>query len=305
MTEIIDTVQLQEVGDSLVDLYEIQIRGEADKTIYLYNELEGGTNSVYFNAKEGPSYTVREYIAFPLELTGIEYNSDGAAARPTLAMANVLSLVTALALEDSQIGEALDAIAITKNQDLLGSKVTRRRTLAKYLSSPTGGGTVPIEFPSQTFILDRVSSENNIFVQFEVASPFDLEGVVLPSRVVVGKYCPWKYQGATAAEPMGGCTWPQNSNNVFFTADNTLITGVATYSSITNYSEGAQVEFGNRIWQALRASTGKQPDNFPVFWKRIDVCGKTITSCKIRFENGLTQRVPLPFGGFPGTRKFK
>ena len=45
-------------------------------------------------------------------------------------------------------------------------------------------------------------------------------------------------------------------------------------------------------------------------WKRLDVCGKTINSCKVRFQGSrvdstLDQSVPLPFGGFPGLLKFK
>jgi lambda family phage minor tail protein L len=304
MTEIIDTVQLQEVGDALVDLYEIQVKGNPNNTLYLFNELEEGITSIYFNTKESP-HTAKEYNAFPLELTGIEHSGDGAPARPALSTANILSLVTVLALEDSQIGEDLDALAITKNEDLLGSRITRRRTLAKYLSSSTGGGTLPIEFPSQTFIVDRISSEDSLFVQFELASPFDVEGVKLPNRVVVGKYCSWIYQGASRPEnKIGGCNWPQDSNNVFFNIKNELITA-SNYSPTTTYAIGATVKYDNKIWKAIRPSLNKQPDNFPPFWERIDVCAKTITACKTRFEHGKDSREPLPFGGFPGTKKFK
>ncbi len=45
MTEIINTVQLQEVGDSLVDLYDLKIGSE---TVYLFGGLEDGTTSVWF-----------------------------------------------------------------------------------------------------------------------------------------------------------------------------------------------------------------------------------------------------------------
>ena len=163
MTEIIDTVQLQEIGDALVDLYEISINGV---TLYLFNEFEEGVQSINFNDKNSP-YTAREYVAFPLEVTGIEHAGDGAPARPTLTMANVISLVLALGQEDEEIASDLLDIGILKNEDLLGARVTRRRTLAKYLNS-TGA---PVEFPSQSFIIDRVSSENNVVVSFELARP--------------------------------------------------------------------------------------------------------------------------------------
>ena len=51
MTEIIDTVQLQELDDALVDLYEITINGI---TLYLFNEFEEGVTSIQFNEKESP-----------------------------------------------------------------------------------------------------------------------------------------------------------------------------------------------------------------------------------------------------------
>jgi lambda family phage minor tail protein L len=297
MTEIIDTVQLQELDDALVDLYEITINGI---TLYLFNEFEEGVTSIQFNEKESP-YTAIEYVAFPLEVTGIEHAGDGAPARPTLTMANVISLIVALGEEDAEIAQDLVDIGVTKNEDLLGARVTRRRTLAKYLNV----AGAPVEFPSQSFIIDRVASENNIITSFELASPFDLEGVQLPSRIVVGKYCSWKYQGATETRPFGGCTWPQNSKSIFFNVeDNTVLTGYTTYSSGTSYSENATVFYDNKIWEATRPSLGKRPDLSAAFWKRIDSCPKTVTACKTRFEYGRDDRVPLPFGGFPGTRKF-
>lgn len=54
-----------------------------------------------------------------------------------------------------------------------------------------------------------------------------------------------------------------------------------------------------------------------LYWKRIDVCGKRLNSCKIRFQgntsltnpvdidNDLDNSKPLPFGGYPGTQKAK
>jgi phage-related protein len=217
-------------------------------------------------------------------------------------MANIIALATYVAQEDSEIAEDLAEIGVTKNEDLLGSRITRRRTLGKYLSSSSGGGSAPVEFPSQTFILDRVSSENNVIVTFELASLFDLEGIQLPNRFVVGKYCSWKYQGEE--DGFGGCTWPKNSNNLFFRADNSIITGVLNWVSASSYVTDAEVKYDNKIWKAIRASSGKIPDKSPAFWTRIDSCPKTLSGCKVRFEYE-DKGTPLPFGGFPGTKKFR
>lgn len=295
MSDIIDSVQLQEVGDGLIDLFEIEIRGE---TIYLYGGYDGQGASVFFADAGG---TLKEYFEFPIELEGLEMVSDGAAARPTLRIANVLSLIGLMNDDASEIGNEAAYLGITKNEDLIGAKVTRRRTLEQHLNT---AGT-PVEFPKQIFILDRISAENNIVVEFELASPFDVEGVQIPNRVVVGKYCPWKYQGATATVPSGGCTWPQNSRNLWYDIDDNTITGFTTYSSVATYVKDDKVQYDNKIWRCVRnVSAGKTPDKFPAYWTRIDLCGKTINSCKIRFQNSNTN-APLPFGGFPGSRKFK
>jgi lambda family phage minor tail protein L len=295
MTDIIDSVQLQEVGDSLVDLYDFDISGEL---IYLFGGLEDGTASIFFPNSAG---TLREYFPFPIEMTGVEQAAGGASARPTLVIANLISLAELLVDGGSGIGNELAYLGITKNEDLVGSRVTRRRTLVKYLNTP---GT-PVEFPKQSFVLDRISSENNISVDFELASPFDISGFKLPSRIVVGKYCPWKYQGGSESPTIGACTWPQNSKNVFHDIDDNLLSSFVPYVALTPYVAGNTVRYDNKIWECIRDITDKRPDKFPAYWKRVDVCGKIINSCKIRFQGGSDTSIPLPFGGFPGSSKFR
>lgn len=66
------------------------------------------------------------YSAFPIEASGFEWNGKGQLPRPTLRVANVLGTMSSLIL-------AFD--------DLVGCKVTRIRTLAKYLDA--------VNFPTQ------------------------------------------------------------------------------------------------------------------------------------------------------------
>ena len=108
----------------------------------------------------------------------------------------------------------VDGVPVTstdfKLDDLIGSKLTKRTTLEKYLSSdPT------IEFPKAVYIIDRIQQKTNLFVTFELAAPFDLAGVRIPARTVVGKYCPWQYQGARseliASDRRGACVWKEHS----------------------------------------------------------------------------------------------
>lgn len=304
MTDLIDTVQLQEIEDEFIELFDIILPNGTP--VYLFNGLDENNLSITFQGNE--------YLAIPIQLEGIEISSAGAPSRPTLSVANIPSLSRSLSGEEVTLDSIMRAEGILSNDDFLGTKVTYRTTLASKLS--TGE-----EYPSQSFYIDRVAAEANVFVQFELASPIDVEGVKIPNRVVIGRYCPWEYQGAKLYGS-GGCSWGLNEG-IFFTEKDTPILEnfIDTWNSQTSYSKGDPVKtttsVTNRvtgetddfvqIWKAIRTpGSGVDPRTNAYYWKRIDVCGKTLTSCKLRYQ-GLNQdkTVPLPFGGFPGVRNFK
>jgi len=312
MTELIDTVQLQDIGDSLIELFEITLPNET--VAYLTPGLEDGLRSIYFDNPKN------EYIAIPIQITGLEVSTAGAAPRPSLTMANIPILSRQIGLDEDTMNDILIAGSAVTNEDLLGSTVVVRRTLYKYTQSASEAATAAIEFPSQKFVLDRIAGENSVTVEFELASPMDIEGVKLPSRIVVGKYCPWKYQGVYI-DGDGGCNWPLGSAGRFFNINNEVITkDLANDPNIPLYSSGGNskddlvytVENGvTKIWKALRDTPqNAPPGTSPFYWVRLDVCGKLIQSCKVRFQGNnvnddLDFNVPLPFGGFPGSKQFK
>jgi len=149
------------------------------------------------------------YYGFPIGMDGIDITNDGAMNRPSLTIANVESLLrTSSTFQnafDSQRAEAAGAtgsgIANFKLDKLVGKKVTRRRTLEKYLNISAGqttdaaSATDIIELPKAVYIIDRIASKTNIMVMLELASPFDLSGIRVPRREVIGKYCGWIYKG--------------------------------------------------------------------------------------------------------------
>tara|TARA_B100000085_G_scaffold108904_1_gene99379 strand:+ start:8943 stop:9851 length:909 start_codon:yes stop_codon:yes gene_type:complete len=302
MTDLIDVVQSTELDDSYVELFDILLNTKPTATeVHLIDGLEEGTTNIWFpKYNSSGNLEWSEYLAVPIGIDGIEAQSTGAAARPTLSIANIAALARNISNfsnydqansdgeeNETTIDDILADLNITKNEDVLGSSVTYRRTLLKntyvkisdsyYTYSDRETKTtaitsvpVPKEFPSSKYILDRVSLENNILVEFELASPFDIEGFKIPNRYVIGKYCPWEYKGAdlgtTAKSVRSGCSWrPHPTNGPFFDAENNVTTAAN------------------------------------------DACGKTIQSCKKRFHNSTNgdESIPLPFGGFPGTRKFK
>lgn len=351
MSDIIDTVQLQEIDDALVTLFDVTL--PSGTVTHFFDGLDDGTTNIYFPQKEIDSdtssptynkYPLKEYVAIPIEIEGIEFSSSGASNRPTLSVANIPVLSRSISNnsdgvdDENDIRDILNSEGVINNEDLLNSRVVVRRTLLSKTktSSDSASSSSPVEFPSQTYVIDRVASENNIVVQFELATPMDIEGVLLPNRVVIGKYCPWKYQGhfypdrskaPVEASKDGGCTWPLDSRGRFFDKDDNIITknisSIPTYDSSTQnaarsvgYKTKTVRDGHTEIWEAIRivpAETSNGQHN-PItsrgYWKRLDVCGKTLNSCKIRFQGNnsnedLNTSYALPFGGFPGAKQFR
>ena len=305
MTDLIDTVQELEIDDAYIELFDIRLKyinssGNVDTTqvYHLIDGLEDGTTNVWmpYDTNDNGSLEWAEYVAIPISIEGVSTSSDGAQGRPTLSLANIAALARSISADgdglDNEIafsGGASDAsytsiledLNISKNEDVLGSVVLHRKTLLKntYVYDSAGAGAyytyedriakttaispvpLPKEFPSGRYILDRVAAENQIIVQFELASPFDIQGLKIPNRYIIGKYCPWEYKGVAEGSVKSGCSW-ENDTGPYFDIDN-------------NSTNAAG-----------------------------DVCGKTIQSCKARFHN-TDDTIPLPFGGFPGSRKFR
>ena len=195
MTNLIASdAQGQQIDSGLVNLFELT---SGSSTYYFCEGLSGNLVDVKMRDKDSPS-TIRTYTGIPMQMEGIEVASSGASARPTLSIANI---TTALKT----------ATNVTDYDDLTGATVMRRQTLEKYLDDGTGNSpNPPVEMPTVRYKIDRIASETPVIVTFELAAIYDMEGVNLPRRVTVGKFCSWMYQGR-ALQNNGGCVWRTDS----------------------------------------------------------------------------------------------
>lgn len=157
-------------------------------------------SSVWFADRDAP-YTRREYQPIPVNFTGFEHKAEGAYARPVITFSNVFKTLPNI---------------MGSSDDLIGKKVTRRKTIAKYLPTQSAGdGPAPTELPRQVFIFNRLNEETAALVSFELTTAFDLEGVTVPNRYILANICPWLYQGAApdrgGAELLGACSWNKDN----------------------------------------------------------------------------------------------
>lgn len=188
MSAIIQDVQKQDPASAVIILYEIEL--SSSSTIYFHDGKDSSIANIQMRDKDTPS-TIRTYTALPIQMTGFSSSSSGKIPRPVMTIANVLTTFS-------------DTIGTLTNDDLLGKKVIRRKTLAKYLDNGSGNSNSPaVEFPKQIWVLDRIKAENANMIQFELAAPHDLIGVTIPKRNAISNACAWPYKGANADVAIG------------------------------------------------------------------------------------------------------
>ena len=284
-SEIIKASQKQELGDSIINLFEITLPSDDETTpttLYLHDGLnfQSGTGkNIYFPNKAGTG--LNEYIAFPIGIEGLEVRT-GESPRPKLTLANIPVLGRSLVDnsdgtdDETNLAEILDDANLKTSTDLLKSKVVFRCTLLKYTFQSTDTPSIGLEYPSYTYLIDRVSNDQGMVLEVELASPADLEHAVIPGRLSAAKYCVWEYQGGSLYN-RGGCTVPGDSFSRYFDENDRLITtninNIAAWSSSTSYATGNRVRTSPkancyRIWEALRSNTGDEPEYNKYSWKK-------------------------------------
>lgn len=138
-----------------------------------------------------------EYGAWPYEIEGMAKNSDGSPARPSLKVANIDGLISSLCLQFD---------------DMVQAKVIIYETFSHYLDAknfPDGNPTAnPDECFKQVYYIDRKTNEiAGESVDFELSSPFDLQGVMIPVRQI-HNLCYWCMKGDYRSG--NGCSYSGN-----------------------------------------------------------------------------------------------
>ena len=167
--------------NAIIELFQLHL----DATLHGSSDIYYFHNGVNAAVTGNVVWNGQSYVRLPLEATGFDYSSSGSLPRPKLAVSNIGSTITALLLQVN---------LITAGNDLGGAKVVRIRTLKKYLDGAAGADP-HAKFPDQIWYVDRKSNENRAVVEFELASKFDLVGVMLPRRQVIANICQWVYRG--------------------------------------------------------------------------------------------------------------
>ena len=167
--------------NAIIELFQLHLDAtlHGSSTIYYFH------NGVNAAVTGNITWNGQAYVRLSIEATGFDYSSTGSLPRPSLTVSNIGSSITSLLLQVN---------LITAGNDLGGAKVVRIRTLKKYLDGEAGADP-HAKFPDEIWYVDRKANENRVGVEFELASKFDLVGVMLPRRQIIANVCQWAYRG--------------------------------------------------------------------------------------------------------------
>tara|TARA_B100000902_G_C27167300_1_gene841893 strand:+ start:14 stop:622 length:609 start_codon:yes stop_codon:yes gene_type:complete len=169
---------------SIIELFKLELKeGLNYETgnptgVTTEHRFHAGTN---LNANGEIVWNSESYSRFPVEATGFAFQR-GQLPRPRITISNMGTPNMSAVL--------LAANAFTAGNDLTGAKVTRIRTMARFLdtanfsgdTNPFGTPDPDAEFPREVYYIDRKSAENRTVVQFELAAIFDIAGIRAPKR---------------------------------------------------------------------------------------------------------------------------
>lgn len=151
-------------------------------------------------------YDGEEYTPIAFEATGFEWNGQGSQPNPKIRVSN--------------INRVMLAAVITAN-DGIGADFTRIRVFRKDLDDGTRRDPT-LFFPKEVYRLNRKTVHNRIFIEWELSSSMDQQGVKIPGRQCLKRTCTHRYRvwnATTGTFDYTNATCPYVGTNYFDAQD--------------------------------------------------------------------------------------
>jgi lambda family phage minor tail protein L len=146
---------LQEINPgAVIELFTLQL----DATLHGSTTIYRFHNGANLSANGEVVWAGNSYLRFPIQCEGFEFTGTGTLPRPTISVSNIFGTLTAIMQDVNQT---------TVGNDLNGAKLTRIRTLARFLDAVNFAPTTTTTTSTQT-----------------VADPSDAETVTYTVTVV-------------------------------------------------------------------------------------------------------------------------
>ena len=269
----------------------------------------------------------KRYIPFPIYTEGFEVASRGTLPKPKIRFSNQIQN-TSYNSFFRIIKQRIKSIG-----DIVGLKVTRRRTFLRYLDAinfKSSGGIINdddfvtdpdpyAELLPDVYYIDRKTQENKNVIEYEMTSILDLENLKLPLRTIYSESCSFDYRGegceySETSSPYGATR--RNTGKPVATEKDEIITSLLNVANLTpgtpllwsktdppyTYSKGQYVyiEANGIKYYFVSKIDGNTTSPYNTNFWIADQCSKRLKGCRFRYggSNG-----DLPFGGFPATNK--
>jgi lambda family phage minor tail protein L len=172
----------QEIELFMVDYTMLYNRrtGLPGSVIYFCSSANNAT-AVQWKNKAGDALVA--YAPLPVVAEGFESKSDGTLPRPKISVSNVEATLGVMA------GPLFSLVY--DYHDLLGAKLTRYKTLGKYLGNINN---INAHFPKDVYVFHQKTAQNALMIEWELAPDFDAQGVMLPRRLVLRDQCQLRYR---------------------------------------------------------------------------------------------------------------
>jgi lambda family phage minor tail protein L len=232
---IASDVQKLNVGD-LVTLYELDLTDVgSDQTLYFTEAIGEDYQPIYFGGQE--------YQPIQLDSDGWETSGQGTLPRPKLRVSNVLLSF---------------ASYVYTFQDMIGAKLTRRRTFKKYLDGEAEANP-NAEFAPDIYVIRQKTQQTKAAVEFELSPYMDFEGIKIPKRQILRDFCTHSYR------------YVGSDGTTFVSYDPTHVDQRVTCKYSSDY------------YFTRNGVHTTNPAN--------DKCGKLLTDCELRFAGQKAQRL--------------
>ncbi len=140
-----------------IELYELDASAIGGSTYHFTNSLPESGNTI--------TYDNIDYILIPIEISGLSVKSDGSPARPQMIIDNVSRILLS---------------AVISLGDLVGAKLIRKRTFAKFLDN--GSDPNPNAYVDDVYYISQKTSHTPSSISFELCSALELTDIKIPGR---------------------------------------------------------------------------------------------------------------------------
>tara|TARA_R110002020_G_scaffold179279_1_gene372487 strand:- start:7833 stop:9752 length:1920 start_codon:yes stop_codon:yes gene_type:complete len=254
-----------------------------------------------------------KYTAIAMESEGFEMLGDKRLPRPKIKVANQDFLITSLLqnYNDFINAKVVRQKVFLKNIDDVNFDG----------GNPWNSANATATISTEDYVVGRKVQESKLFVEFELSSPLDVESFNVNDRAIVANYCFWQYRGQGCRyegmpietqgskafkDAEGNAVTPtyrglDNSQTSFYNdinaewnPDTEYIKGDIVYikgdliphmpisddkiSAIENLTNAKTV-----FVSVINSNSGIHPNEGPSFWQK-DVCGKSLSACRKRFN---------------------